>query len=448
MLLHRLRAHWRPTLALALPVAVGQLGVMLMAIVDTAMVAPLGRAAVGGMGVAMSLVTLAFLFGIGTLLGLDHEVAVAQGAGRDDDVGRFAVQGLWLALLASVLITAGLLAVRGHIALLGVAPELVAPASTVLSIAAWSLGPALLFIALRQALQATGAVMQGTVVLLAANVVNLLGNFVLVRGRFGAPALGVAGSATATVISRVFMLVALGAWALRARPTWWRHLAPDLPRLRVLLRLGLPAAFQFLFEGGVFSLATVLAARLGALPAAAHQVVLQVASFSFMVPLGISAAGAVRVGHALGRGDREGARLAGWCAVLLGGWFMVLSGVGLTLAWRPVLGIFVLDAGVTELARKLLLCAAFFQLFDGLQVTLAGVLRGWGETTPSLIANLLGHWLVGLPIGCALAFGLHLGAVGLWMGLAAGLAAVSAALLLRWRSTTGPGPIDERAAGV
>ena len=124
------------------------------------------------------------------------------------------------------------------------------------------------------------------------------------------------------------------------------------------------------------------------------------------------------------------------------------AGVGLTLAWRPVLGIFVLDAGVTELARKLLLCAAFFQLFDGLQVTLAGVLRGWGETTPSLIANLLGHWLVGLPIGCALAFGLHLGAVGLWMGLAAGLAAVSAALLLRWRSTTGPGPIDERAAGV
>ena len=437
-----LRAHWRPTLALALPVALGQLGVMLMSMVDTAMVGALGRDAVGAMGVAMSVIGIGFLFGIGLLLGIDHEVAVAQGAGRHDDVARFAVQGMWLALFVSIPLTLAMLAARSVLPRTGVAPELLPLADGALSVAAWSVPPALVFIALRQTLQATGAALPGTVVLVVANVVNGLGNYALVRGRLGAPALGIVGSATATVLSRTFMLVALLWWAVRTRPTWWRSLAPDPTRLRALLRLGIPAGFQFLFEGGVFSLATMLAARLGAVPAAAHQVVLQIASFMFMVPLGVSAAGAVRVGHALGRGDRRDARLAGWCAVLLGVGFMGVSGVSLTLAWHPILAIFHLDPEVTALARRLLLCAAFFQLFDGAQVTLAAVLRGWGETTSSLVANLVGHWLVGLPVGCVLAFGLGYGAVGLWLGLATGLAAVAAALLLRWRGATHEPRVD------
>lgn len=427
-----LRAHWRPTFALAWPVVLGQLGVMLMSLVDTAMVGALGRNAVGAAGLAGSVFGLVFLMGIGLLMGLDHEVSVAHGAGRDEDVARYAVQGMWLALAVSLPLMVAVMLASTQLHRVGAAPELVAPAGACLRTVAWSLPPSLMFIALRQTLQATGATAPGTVVLLVANLVNWLGCYALIRGRLGAPALGIVGAAMATNLSRTFMLASLLAWTVRTHPGWWRSFRPHGESLRALWRLGLPAGLQLLFEGGVFSLATVLAAGLGTIPAAAHQVVLQVASFVFMVPMGISAAGTVRVGQSLGRGDPEAARLAGWSAVLLGVAFMTTSAVTMVLGSRWILAIFQLDTEVTALAQRLLLVAGFFQLFDGAQVTLAGVLRGWGETVSSLIANLVGHWAVGLPVGCALAFGLGWGAVGLWVGLATGLATVAGALTWRW----------------
>lgn len=427
------REDLRATFRLAWPVVLGQLGVMLMSLVDTAMVGALGRDAVGAVGLASSLFGVAFLFGIGVLMGLDHEVAVAHGARREDDVARYAVQGMWLALAVALPLTGLLLFASGRMQHLGAAPELVPLAQRYLRTVAWSLPPALLFIALRQTLQAVGATVPGTVVLLIANLVNGLGCYALIQGRLGAPALGIAGSAWATNLSRLFMLTTLVLWTLRAHPRWWESLAPHGRRLRALMKLGLPAGLQLLFEGGVFSLATVLAARIGAVPAASHQVVLQIASFTFMVPMGISAAGSVRVGQAIGRGDAAGARLAGWSAVGLGVAFMATSAVAMMLGWRLILAPFQLDPEVTALAHRLLLVAGFFQLFDGAQVTLAGVLRGTGETVSSLVANLVGHWAVGLPVGCALAFGLGWGAVGLWVGLATGLAATAAGLLWRWQ---------------
>ncbi len=427
-----LRAHWRPTFALAWPVVIGQLGVMLMALVDTAMVGALGRNAVGAVGLSSSVFMLAFLMGIGLLMGLDHEVSVAHGAGREEDVARYAVQGLWLALAVSLPLMGVVMFVSTQLHHFGAAPELVAPASACLRTVAWSLPLALLFISLRQTLQAVGATTPGTVVLLAANVVNALGCYALIQGRLGAPALGVVGSSMATNLSRTFMLVTLLAWTVKKHPGWWRSLRPHAPSLRALWRIGLPAGLQLLFEGGVFSLATVLAAGLGVVPAAAHQVVLQVASFVFMVPMGISAAGTVRVGQSLGRGDTEGARLAGWSAVALGVAFMATSAVTMVLGSRWILAIFQLDPEVTALAQRLLVVAGFFQLFDGAQVTLSGVLRGWGETVSSMLANLGGHWMVGLPVGYVLAFRMGWGAVGLWVGLATGLASVAGLLVWRW----------------
>lgn len=431
--LRDLGPHWRPTFRLAWPVVIGQLGVMLMSLVDTAMVGALGRDAVGAVGLASSLFSLAFIFGIGLLMGLDHEVSVAYGARREEDVARYAVQGLWASAAISLPLTALLVLASAHMDLLGAAPELVPLAGRYLRAVAWCLPAALAFISLRQTLQAVGATGPGTVVLLLANLVNWLGCYALIRGRLGAPALGIVGSAWATNLSRLFMLLALLAWTVARHPTWWRSLAPHPPSLRALARLGGPAGLQLLFEGGVFSLATVLAARIGAVPAAAHQVVLQIASFAFMMPMGISAAGTVRVGQAIGRGDREGARLAGWSAVGLGVGCMATSAVVMLVGWRQILGVFELDPEVTALAHRLLLVAGFFQLFDGAQVTLAGVLRGLGDTVSSLAANLVGHWVIGLPVGCALAFGLGWGAVGLWIGLATGLAATATGLLWRWR---------------
>lgn len=446
-----LSGEWAPTLSLAGPVVLGHLGMMLMGIVDTLLVAPLGSTAVGAVGVGSSVLGLAFLVGLGLLLGIDREVAVAHGGGRPDGVARAHVQGVLLALGASVPLVGAVLVAARHLDAFGVAPELVPGASAWLNASAWSLVPAFLFMALRQTLQAIGDTRTATAILLAANVVNALFNVALIRGRFGFPALGLAGSGWATVIARTFTVACLAAWSVYRGPSvravGWRYHGPTM---RELLRLGLPASVQLLFEGGVFSLATMLCAGLGATPAAAHQVVLQVASFTFMVPLGVSAAGAVRVGNAIGRGEPEAARRAGWSAVAIAVSFMALSAVTLVASSRVILGLFDLDAPTTELARTLLLVAGLFQLFDGCQVAVSGVLRGSGDTVASMVANLVGHWFVGLPVGIALAYGLHLGAVGVWMGLAAGLGAVATALVALWSRRIGRivrGEITGRSAG-
>lgn len=410
---------------------------MSMSLVDTLMVGRLGPASVGALGVAGAVYSVAFFVGLGVLLGIDRVAAVAYGAERHDEVSRTYVQGLILATVVSVPCVLGLFAGAWGLSRVGVDPALVPEARRYLAAVAPSLVPVLWFTASRQTLQAMGDTRAATAILLVANLVNFAADYALIEGRWGFTARGIEGAALATVLCRTFMALAMLAWGasrgLELRRAGFR---PHGPTLRELLRLGLPAGAQLVAEGGVFALSSVLVGRLGATSAAAHQVVLQVASMTFMVPLGLSAAGAVRVGQAIGREDRRGATRAGWTAVLLGGAFMLVSGVTLLALARPILGAFSLRADAFVLARDLLLCAAFFQLFDGLQVTLAGVLRGLGETLPSLLANLVGHWGIGLPVGVVLTFTLGLGAVGMWVGLATGLAAVSVALLVHWTHKT------------
>jgi MATE family multidrug resistance protein len=435
---HNLSGEWLPTLSLAGPVVLGHLGMMLMGLVDTALVAPLGAHAVGAVGVGASILGVAFLLGLGLLLGVDREVAVAHGAGHREGIARAHVQGVILAGLASAPLVGAVHLVASRLHHLGVAPELVPAAAAWLRAAAWSLPSAFVFTAIRQSLQALGDTRAATLILLLANGVNVFFNVALIHGRFGFPALGVAGSGWATTIARAFTAGCLAGWSAyrgpRVHAVGWR-LHP--PTMRALLRLGIPASVQLLFEGGVFSLATMLCARWGAISAAAHQVVLQIASFTFMVPLGLSAAGAVRVGHAIGRDDPAAAARAGWSAVALAVGFMAFSAAFLALAAPWVLKLFSLDAPTRQLAHTLLLVAALFQLFDGCQVSVSGVLRGSGDTTASMVANLVGHWCVGLPVGIALGFELGLGAVGLWGGLATGLGVVAISLVALWSRRIG-----------
>jgi MATE family multidrug resistance protein len=203
-----------------------------------------------------------------------------------------------------------------------------------------------------------------------------------------------------------------------------------------LLRLGFPAAMQMVLEVGVFALATTLAARLPAEALAAHQIVLNIASLTFMVPLGVGSATAVLVGQALGRGEQAGAVTTGWRGFQLGVGFMAISGLAFLLFPGPLLGCYTHDPGVIRIGRSILLLAAFFQLADGTQVVGTGALRGLGDTRAPMIANLCGHWFVGLPLGVWLCFGLRYGLAGLWVGLATGLIVVAAALLWRWWAST------------
>ena len=406
-----------------------------MGLVDLAMVGRLGPAAIGAVGIGSVLFLAVVVFGIGMLLGLDTLVARAYGRGRLEECRRWLVQGAFLAGLLSVPLTLVAGGVAASLDRWGLEPAVERLAVPYFSIVVLSVLPLLLYTAFRRYLQATGLATQVTAALISANAINAAANWLLVFGNLGLPALGVDGAAWATCISRVYLASFLAAAILlhaRGPASPWPRLRPERRRLRRLVALGWPAAAQVTLEFGVFAAVTALAGRLEAVTLAAHQIVLNVASVTFMVPQGVGAAGAVRVGQAAGRRDPSGVRRAGWAALALGGGFMSAAAVFFVATPHPILRLYTSDPAVMRAGVTLLLVAAFFQLFDGLQAVATGALRGLGDTRTPMVSNLAGHWIVGLPVGYVLCFGAGWGIVGLWVGLSIGLTLVGAALVLVW----------------
>ncbi len=440
-----------PMIRLALPVIAAELGWMTMGLVDTLMVGPLGAAALGGTGIGSTLFVAVGVFGMGLLLGLDTTVSQAFGAGDRAECDRWLVAGLWLALLATVPLAAVLYLVLAGLPFFGfhadVLPHVLAYFPTV----AISLPPLLLYAALRRYLQALSHVGVIAFALVSANVVNVLVNWVLIYGVGPFPELGVVGAAWATVISRLYMVGVLGwaVWRLhrgRAAP----HISWALPlaRLRRLMALGVPAAAHLTFEVGVFSAVTAIAGRLEPHALAAHHIALNIAAVVFMVPLGISAAAAVLVGQHLGAGDVDGARRSGWAAIVMALGVMSTSATAFLSVPAAFIRPFSSDAAVIAIGAQLLGVAAAFQLFDGLQVTTTGALRGLGETRMPMLISLVGYWVSGLPLGWFLCFNAGYGVFGLWVGLAASLFMVGSALLLLWRVRIGQVAVRMPAVAV
>ncbi|TDI26570.1 MAG: MATE family efflux transporter [Acidobacteria bacterium] len=435
--LRNLRREMRPMVRLAVPVVVAELGWIAMGIVDIAMVGRLGPEAIGAVGVGSVLFFAVVVFGIGVLLGLDTLVAQAYGAGRLDECHRWLFHGIGLSLMLAVPLTLVTAAVIATLDRWGLHPDVQRLATPYFSKIIWSILPLLLYTAFRRYLQALGVVTPVMTALVSANLINVLANWLLVFGNLGAPRLGVDGAAWATCLSRVYLALFLVLAVLRHdhrhRTGLWdvpRRL--ELHRLRRLGALGLPAAVQVTLEVGVFAAVTALAGRLAPATLAAHQIVLNVASVTFMVPLGVGSAGAVRVGQAVGRLDAPGARHAGWAALVLGGGFMSCAAVVFVLAPHAILRLFTTDAAVIRVGVSLLFVAAVFQLFDGLQGVATGVLRGFGDTRTPMLWNLAGHWCVGLPVGYMLCFELGWGVIGLWVGLSTGLILVGVVLVAVW----------------
>jgi MATE family multidrug resistance protein len=266
--------------------------------------------------------------------------------------------------------------------------------------------------------------------------VNLAGNWLLVLGHLGAPRLGAEGAGWATCFSRIYMAAALAYVLLKHDPEIlrisWR---PHAARMWALVKLGAPAAGQMAVEIGVFATVTVLVSKLNATALAGHQIALTTASTTFMMPLGISSAAAVRVGFALGKGDRQAAARAGWTALGLGATVMSAAAVVLLTVPEWIARLFTPEVAVIATAATILRVAAFFQLFDGLQIVVTGSLRGAGDTRTPMVCHLIGYWVIGLPLGAMLCFGRGLGARGLWMGLSAGLIAIGLVLTGYWRRT-------------
>lgn len=431
------RRELRSLLALAIPVILSELGWMSMSIVDTIMVGRLSAEAIGAVGMGNAIYYAPALFGIGILLGLDTLVSQAYGRGDFDECHRWLSQSVYIAVIFTPLLMVFLWAAPFAFPYLGVNSAVSQQTSDYLRILNWGTLPLLLYAAFRRYLQGVKRVGPVTFALISANLINWVGNWALIYGHLGLPAMGVSGSALSTCMARVYMAAVLifAAWrneAYRGHSLFAHWPGIILSRIGSLLKLGVPAAGQIVMEVGAFGAATVMAGRLTPAALAAHQIALNCAAFSYMVPLGTSAAAAVAVGHAVGAGDGPRARRAGWLAIAIGVSFMACAAVVFLLAPHAILIVYTNQEAVVSMGVPLLALAAAFQIFDGIQTISTGALRGLGETRMPMLANFAGYWVFGLPLGYVLCFRHGQGIFGLWTGLTLALIFIALVLLFQW----------------
>jgi MATE family multidrug resistance protein len=426
----------RATAALAVPVVLVQLGFMAMGVVDTLMVGQVSARVLAAVALGNLYYFNVTILATGSLMALDPIVAQAAGAGESESIARALQRGMILAVAFCVGCAILIAPAPAVLSALHQPPEIVGDAGAYLRISLAGLVPYLVFVVLRQSLQAMHRVAPIVWTMIIANLSNAGFNWVFVYGHLGSPALGAAGSAIATAISRWLMLLLLLAGA-------WRELRPLMlpvrdgiaawPPLAQMLRVGLPIGGQQGLEAGAFGAIGLLMGVLGTTEMAAHQVAITLAAFTFMVPLGVGSATAVRVGRAIGAGDMSRARAAIRASYLCGVGFMALTAIAFIAVPHLFAAAFTRDANVIALASTLIPIAGVFQVFDGGQAVGAGVLRGAGDTRAPLITMLASYWVIGVPVSAYLGFHTQLRAAGLWWGFVVSLAGVAIFLFLRIR---------------
>ena len=439
--MHRYLREVRPTLALALPIVIGQVSQMLMGVTDSVMIGHAGTVPLAASSFGGNLFGIFYVLGIGLMLPVAIFVSRARGANRSAECGEYLRHGLALAL-GFGLAEHVLLAILGtQLHWFGQPPEVLAVVNPFFQLIGASITPVLVYLALRQFAEAMGRPWVPMLIMLGGVGLNAFLNWVLIYGHLGAPALGLTGAGLSTLLSRTLGAVVIFVWIERdpqlraALPARW--LAPfSRARLREMLQLGLPSAGMLLFEAGAFGASAVMMGWLGAAPLAAHQIAISCATTTFMFLLGLSIATGMRLGTAAGANQPERYRPITGTALALGGLCaLVFMGVYL-FAGHKISGWFVRDAEVVALATRLLVVAALFQFFDGAQVVAAASLRSLADVRLPAVITFVAYWVIAIPGGYL--FGVHgsFGAVGIWAALAAGLAFAAVMLGLRFLRLT------------
>ncbi len=431
---------------LAIPLAAQQLGFQLMGTVDAALLGRYDDTALAAAGIGNNLLFAITAVGIGIVMGLDAVLPQAIGAGRHADARRALGGGLRLAVLTGLATTLLVIASPVLLRLAGVPPEVASDAQVYIDLRAVGIVPFLISIALRSYLAAHHVTRPLIAAMVLGNLSNALLDILLIYGAGPIPAYGVAGAAVATVTVQLAIVViyAAGVRAIEGRSPRPASTRADLT---LVLRYGLPISGHMFAEIGVFSIATVLAAHMGTIPVAAHSIALNLTSFTFSVAVGIGAATSVRVGHAIGAGDRALARRRGTIGLQIGLGVMACFAVVFLVASRQLATLFTPQANVVGAAIPLLHIAAVLQLSDGTQAISAGALRGLGDTRATFLGNVIGHYGIGLTISLVLAFCADLGAAGLWWGLSAGLTATALFLVHRFIAQTRVASLPDRNPG-
>ena len=453
------RVEIRAMVALALPLILANLAQSVIHATDLIFLGRLGPDALAAGSLGINLYVPFLLFGMGLIAAVAPMVAAERGrkAHSVRDIRRTVRQGMWLAVTLCIPFWIILWNAEPILLAMGQDPELSRQATNFIRILQWGLLPAFLQLALRNFVSAIERPGWGTVVLFGAVFINALLGWALIFGHLGMPKLGLEGAALASALANLFLFVGLALVVLQLHPfrryalfgRFWRA---DWKRYRELAALGLPIAITLTFEVTVFAAAVFLMGLIDRASIAAHAIALQIAAFSFMVPMGIGQAATVRVGLGYGARDRSAIHRSGWLALAMGVGFMACMALTLILIPHTLVGIFIdvadaKNAEVVGLAVGFLGVAALFQIVDGAQVVGAGVLRGLQDTRWPMIYAAIGYWVIGIGIGVALAFPLGMRGLGVWYGLAAGLAFVAVVLVIRWMQRERLGLLGDSAPG-
>ncbi|HMN16280.1 MAG TPA: MATE family efflux transporter [Ignavibacteriaceae bacterium] len=425
------------TFKLAYPVMIGQLGIIMMGVVDSMMVGRLGSVQLAAASLGNSLVFLILILGIGSSAVVTPLIAILIGSKSNSECGIYFRQSLLVNVVLSLLMIVVIFIGINFLGYLNQPHEITKYAVIYMRIVGLSALPLMIYQTYKQFIEGFSIMKPAMIIALLANVINIFGNWILIFGKLGFPALGLAGAAWSTFISRVFMASAMIIYVMKNEKfkdydvnLHFRGL--NLAVIKKIIQLGIPSGFQNFFEVGAFSIAVIMIGWIGANELAAHQIALNLASITFMIVLGISQASSIRVGYAMGERDVKKIRRAGFTAIALGAGIMVFSGIMFIVLNHFLPSLYINDQNVIDIASGLLIIAALFQLSDGIQAVGIGVLRGLTDIKGPTIITFTAYWLISLPVAYLLAFIFNQGVYGVWVGLLIGLSVAAVLLTIRF----------------
>jgi MATE family multidrug resistance protein len=431
------KEHIKRTFILAYPVIIGQLGFIMMGVVDSIMVGEIGATPLAAASLANSIVILIMVIGFGVSNAVTPLVAISVGANKFEECGTIFRQSLLINMVLGIILTSIIVFLSELFMYFNQPPAVVEEAVSYTKLIGLSVIPLMFFQTYKQFIEGFSIMKPAMILALVANLVNAFSNWIFIYGNLGVPALGLDGAGIATLISRLFLGFTLFYYVKRLKKFELFDLSfhfRDRNRfwIKKILRLGLPGGFQYFFEAGAFSFAVIMIGWLGTYQLAAHQIAINLASISFMAVLGISAAGGIRVGNAVGRGETSEVRKAGFTALLLGACIMGNAGIIFIILRNFLPTLYINEAPVIEITSSLLIIAALFQLSDGVQGVGIGILRGLTDVKWPTIITFFSYWILALPVGYLLAFEFGLGVQGVWFGFLIGLTSSATMLTLRF----------------
>jgi MATE family multidrug resistance protein len=432
-----IKKHIRETFILAYPVIIGQLGFIMMGVVDSVMVGNLGAVPLAGASLGNSLFILIFIIGMGVSMSVTPLIAILVGAKRFSECGIYFRQSLLVNLVLGLILMSIVFVSSDFLEYLNQPPAVVEQASSYTKIIALSIMPAMLFHTYKQFIEGFSMMKPAMIIAIVANIVNGFTNWVFIYGNLGMPALGLNGAGWATFSSRVFMAFVIMLYVMNKEyfkqyDINFHFKKVNFPVVKKILLVGLPSGFQYFFEVGAFAFAVIMIGWLGTNPLAAHQIAINLASITFMAVLGISAAGGIRVGNEVGKKDIFEVRRAGFTAIIMGASIMFICGIIFITFNKFLPTLYIDDAAVVKIASSLLIIAAIFQVSDGTQGVGIGVLRGLMDVKIPTLITFVAYWVIALPIGYVLGFIFDFGVQGVWVGLLLGLTASATMLTIRF----------------